>query len=203
VQVQSCGLNHLDLWLESGDLPVPVPLPRTPGGEVAGRIVEVGAQVENWRVGDEVAVQSNLFCGECEFCRRGDESLCLSGQLLGVQQDGGLAEQSSCRRARWCACRPEWILTPQPRSHWRGARPCTCSPIARRSIRRLGAGDGRGSGVGSSAIQIAKGLGARVITTGSSAAKRDLGLRLGAEFAVDSHDPAWPAKCGASRKNAA
>ena len=36
VQVQSCGLNHLDLWLEEGALPIPEPLPRTPGGEVAG-----------------------------------------------------------------------------------------------------------------------------------------------------------------------
>ncbi|HEX4645599.1 MAG TPA: hypothetical protein VH598_08315, partial [Verrucomicrobiae bacterium] len=32
VRVQSCGLNHLDLWLEQGALPVPVQLPRTPGG---------------------------------------------------------------------------------------------------------------------------------------------------------------------------
>src|SRR5579859_3719312 len=93
VQVQSCGLNHLDLWLEQGALPVPVQLPRTPGGEIAGRIVEVGAEVDAWRRGDEVAVQSNLFCGECEFCRRGDESLCLRGQLLGVQCDGGFAEK--------------------------------------------------------------------------------------------------------------
>src|SRR5271165_5801605 len=93
VQVQACGLNHLDLWLESGGLPVPVTLPRTPGCEVAGRIVEVGAEAGDWRPGDEVAVQSNLFCGECEFCRAGDESLCLRGQLLGVQQDGGLAEK--------------------------------------------------------------------------------------------------------------
>src|SRR5690349_18837118 len=93
VQVQSCGLNHLDLWLEEGALPVPVPLPRTAGGEVAGRIVALGHNVKEWQSGDEVAVQSNLFCGECEFCSRGDESLCLRGQLLGVQRDGGFAEK--------------------------------------------------------------------------------------------------------------
>src|SRR5581483_3467089 len=92
VQVQACGLNHLDLWLEQGALPVPVQLPRTPGGEIAGRVVEVGGMVSEWKQGDEVAVQSNLFCGECEFCRQGEESLCLRGQLLGVQRDGGFAE---------------------------------------------------------------------------------------------------------------
>src|ERR1700722_438682 len=81
VQVQSCGLNHLDLWLEAGRLPIPVQLPRTPGGEVAGKIVETGPpgsagvspaspETPNWKIGDPVAVQSNLFCGECEFCKR-------------------------------------------------------------------------------------------------------------------------------------
>ena len=81
----------MDLWLEEGALPVRVALPRTPGGEVAGRVLECGSNVTGWRRGDEVAVQSNLFCGECEFCRRGDETLCLRGQLLGVNCDGGFA----------------------------------------------------------------------------------------------------------------
>ena len=39
VQVQACGLNHLDLWLEAGALPMPAQLPRTPGCEIAGRIL--------------------------------------------------------------------------------------------------------------------------------------------------------------------
>ena len=45
----------------------------------------MGSDVTGWNLGDAVAVQSNLFCGECEFCLRGDDSLCLRGQLLGVQ----------------------------------------------------------------------------------------------------------------------
>src|SRR5881628_2871530 len=65
VQVQSCGLNHLDLWLEEAGLPVAVPLPRTPGGEIAGTIAALGSAVSNWNIGDRVAVQSNLFCGQC------------------------------------------------------------------------------------------------------------------------------------------
>jgi D-arabinose 1-dehydrogenase-like Zn-dependent alcohol dehydrogenase len=88
VAVRACGLNHLDLWLESAGLPVAVPLPRTPGGEVAGVIHSVGSQVSDWQPGDRVAIQSNLFCGQCEFCLSGDESLCLRGELLGVTRDG-------------------------------------------------------------------------------------------------------------------
>src|SRR5437588_10770421 len=93
VQVQSCGLNHIDLWTEMGGLPIPIQMPRTPGGEVAGRVWEAGNAVTGWKRGDEVAIQSNIFCGQCEFCRRGDESICLFGQLLGVDRDGGFAEK--------------------------------------------------------------------------------------------------------------
>src|SRR5215469_8235277 len=93
VRVRACGLNRLDLWVEEGQLPVPVALPRIPGGEIAGEIALVGERVTEWRKGQRVAVQSNIFCGECEFCLRGQESLCLKGELLGVQRDGGFAEK--------------------------------------------------------------------------------------------------------------
>src|SRR3982751_4974590 len=79
VDVRACGLNHLDLWLEEAGLPIPVQLPRTPGGEASGVVAALGAGVTDWKVGDRVAIQSNIFCGDCEFCRRGQESMCLRG----------------------------------------------------------------------------------------------------------------------------
>lgn len=104
VRVRACGLNRLDLWAEQGSLPISIQLPRTPGGEIAGEIDAVGEEAKQWRVGDRVAVQSNLFCGECEFCRAGDESLCLRSELLGVQREGGFAERWPCPRGPWCGC---------------------------------------------------------------------------------------------------
>ena len=74
VRVRACGLNRLDLWLEEGGLPIPLPLPRIPGCEASGEILALGKNVTDWRGGDRVAVQSNLFCGQCEFCKRGEES---------------------------------------------------------------------------------------------------------------------------------
>ena len=91
VEVRACGLNHLDLWLEQGALPLPPQLPRIPGCVIAGVVESVGRDGVDWKRGEAVAVQSNLFCGRCEFCLRGRESLCLEGQLLGVQRDGGFA----------------------------------------------------------------------------------------------------------------
>src|SRR4029453_13108331 len=78
---------------EQGALPIPLRLPRTPGCEISGTAAETGAGVAGWRTGDAVAVQSNLFCGDCEYCRRGDGSMCLSTVMLGVQRDGGFAEK--------------------------------------------------------------------------------------------------------------
>src|SRR5882762_5503181 len=93
VQVKACGLNHLDLWTEEGALPIPIELPRTAGCEVAGTVLSAGPQTSGWKSEDRVAIQSNLFCGECDYCKRGEESMCLNARMLGVQCDGGFAEK--------------------------------------------------------------------------------------------------------------
>ncbi len=195
VQVQACGLNHLDLWLEQGELPIPLQLPRTPGGEIAGRVFAVGDGVRDWKRGDEVAVQSNLFCGQCEYCRRGDESMCLQAVILGVQRDGGFAEK---------VCIPERSLVrlPPGLDFQTSAALTLAGSTAMHMLTnrtQVRAGDwvlviGAASGVGSAAIQIARELGGRVIATASSEAKQKLAQHLGAEFVVDSTDPKWPAE---------
>lgn len=195
VQVHSCGLNHLDLWLEEAGLPVQVKLPRTPGGEIAGRIVEIGNAVNNWKTGDQVAVQSNLFCGECEFCRRGEESLCLRGELLGISRDGGFAEKVVVP-ARSLVRVPAGVDFDASAALTLAGSTAMHMLTDRAQVRK---GDwvlaiGGASGVGSAAIQIAGQLGARVISTGSTETKRHLAASLGAEVVLDSNDVNWPAE---------
>ena len=195
VRVRACGLNRLDLWLEEGGLPIPVKLPRTPGCEVVGDVSSVGAGVEGWRPGDRVAVQSNLFCGACESCARGEESLCLNAQLLGVQKDGGCAE---------LVVVPSRALLrlPDALDYSTAAALTLAGSTAMHMLTdraQVRPGDwvlviGGASGVGSAAIQIAKQLGGRVISTGSTEAKRALAQSLGAEQVVDPADPNWPAE---------
>jgi len=194
VQVRACGLNHLDLWLESAGLPVKVSLPRTPGGEIAGIVTSVGNAVRDWRSGDAVAIQSNLFCGDCEFCRRGDESLCLRGELLGVNRNGGFAEQVVV---------PARSLVKIPRGlDFNASAALTLAGSTAMHMltnrTQVQKGDwvlvmGGASGVGSAAIQIAKQLGARVISTASSDAKQKLAHELGADAVVNTSDEHWPA----------
>jgi 2-desacetyl-2-hydroxyethyl bacteriochlorophyllide A dehydrogenase len=193
VQVQACGLNHIDLWTEAGGLPIPIQLPRIPGGEVAGRVFEVGPEVTGWKRGDEVAVQSNIFCGECEFCRRGDESICLFGKLLGVDLDGGFAEKVVVP-ARTLLRLPAGLGFDASAALTLAGSTAMHMLTNRAQVRK---GDwvlvmGGASGVGSAGIQIARELGARVIATASNEAKSGLAKRLGAEFVVDSNDPKWP-----------
>lgn len=191
VQVKACGLNHLDLWLEENGLPIGPQLPRTPGCEIAGIVAQAGAGAP-WKPGDRVAIQSNLFCGHCEFCQQGEEALCLSGESLGIQRNGGFAEYV-------LAPANALVALPDGLDFTTSAALTLAGSTAMHMTTNRGqvrAGDwvlviGASSGVGSAAIQIAKGLGAKVISTGSTAEKRQLGLKLGADFMVDSTDPKW------------
>jgi 2-desacetyl-2-hydroxyethyl bacteriochlorophyllide A dehydrogenase len=195
VEVKACGLNHLDLWTEEGVLPVPVELPRTPGCEIAGIVSQTGPEVSGWAAGGRVAVQSNLFCGKCEYCARGEESMCLNARMLGVQCDGGFAEKVLVPE-RALVRLPDAVDFTTSAALTLAASTAMHMLTNRASVRprdwvlvMAGA-----SGVGSAAIQIARGLGGRVISTGSTEPKRALARKLGAEFVVDTNDSGWTAE---------
>lgn len=192
VNVRACGLNRLDLWLEEGNLPIPLPLPRTPGAEIAGVIAALGADVDEWRIGDRVAVQSNLFCGVCEYCLRGDESLCLHGQMLGVHRDGGFAEKVAVP-ARALVKLPKEIDFENSAALTLAGSTAMHMLTSRAEVQpgQWALVIAAASGVGSAAIQIAKELGARVIATGSTLEKRALARQLGADYVIDSTQDGW------------
>ena len=195
VRVRACGLNRLDLWMEEEALPIPVQLPRIPGSEISGEVLSTDSGVSDWRPGDRVAVQSNLFCGHCEFCARGEESLCLHGQLLGVDRDGGFAEQVAVPALALVRLPAQVDFATSAALTLSGST--AMHMLTQRASVRPGdwvLAMGGASGVGSIAIQIARQLGARVISTGSSEAKRQYALSLGAGHAVDSTQPDWPSR---------
>lgn len=193
VRVRSCGLNHLDVWTEKGQLPIRIDLPRIQGCEVAGEVEE--SPTAAWKVGDRVAVQSNIFCGKCEYCARGDESMCLANIMLGVQIDGGFAEKVVVPGRAL-------VKLPDNVDFETSAALTLAGSTAMHMLTdraKVGRGDwvlviAGGSGVGSAAIQIAREFGARVISTGSTEEKRHLARKLGVEAALDSNNPNWPAE---------
>src|SRR5579871_6303474 len=96
VQVEACGACHSDVHIADGDwtqLSGIVKRPLIPGHEIAGRVVEIGSSVQDFKIGDRVGVPwIHWSCGECEFCAAGNENLCPRQKITGVTVDGGYAE---------------------------------------------------------------------------------------------------------------
>ncbi|MBW2244822.1 MAG: alcohol dehydrogenase catalytic domain-containing protein, partial [Deltaproteobacteria bacterium] len=92
VRVEVCGVCRTDLHVVEGDLGVRRPHV-IPGHEVVGRVEALGAGVSEPRRGERVGVAwLHRSCGECRFCVRGDENLCLEPTFTGWDCDGGYAE---------------------------------------------------------------------------------------------------------------
>ena len=92
IRVHACAVCRTDLHVVDGDLTEPK-LPLVPGHEIVGSVATLGPGVDRFAVGDRVGVPwLGWTCGECEFCREGNENLCSRQKITGVTVDGGYAE---------------------------------------------------------------------------------------------------------------
>jgi propanol-preferring alcohol dehydrogenase len=91
IRVAAAGICHSDAHYRAGISKIDH-LPLTLGHEIAGYVEEVGSDVTNVSAGDRVCVHYLVRCGTCEFCMRGLEQFCRSGQMIGKHLDGGYAE---------------------------------------------------------------------------------------------------------------
>ena len=96
IKVEASGVCHSDLHVAEGDWKQFAGITKLPlivGHEVAGKVVELGPGVSELKVGDRVGVPWIYWtCGECEFCREGNENLCVKQKITGVTVSGGYAE---------------------------------------------------------------------------------------------------------------
>src|SRR3989449_4762977 len=92
VRVRACALNHLDLFVRQGMPTLRLPLPHILGSDIAGEIAKVGDGVADLEVGERIVVNPGLTCGECEYCVRGEDPLCVDYRILGEHVHGGYAE---------------------------------------------------------------------------------------------------------------
>ncbi|MEW6062469.1 MAG: alcohol dehydrogenase catalytic domain-containing protein, partial [Bacteroidota bacterium] len=90
VRVQSCGVCGTDVHIVAGESRSTPPV--VLGHEYAGIVEEVGSEVKRFSPGQHVAIDPNVSCGSCYFCRRGEVHLCSNLRALGVDIDGGMAE---------------------------------------------------------------------------------------------------------------
>jgi alcohol dehydrogenase, propanol-preferring len=91
VAISACGVCRTDLHVVDGELRNPK-LPIIPGHEIVGRVASVGADVETLKPEMRVGIPwLGSTCGDCVYCRRGDENLCDRPQFTGYTRDGGYA----------------------------------------------------------------------------------------------------------------
>ena len=190
VQVEACGVCRTDLHLAEGDLP-----PRrpgvVPGHQVVGTVVEVGGATTRFDPGDRVGIAwLRRTCGECRWCRGGQENLCPASEYTGWDADGGFAEYAAAPAA-WAYQLPTALSAEQ-------AAPLLCAGIiGYRALRRTRLQPGGHLGIygfGSSAhvtaqVAIAEGAEISVLTRG--ARNRALARSLGATWvgAADETPP--------------
>ena len=186
VRVKAAALNHLDIFVRSGILGIPVALPHVMGSDGAGVIESVGPGVTRVKPGDEVVLNPGINCGECEFCLSGEHSLCVTFHLIGEHIAGTFAD---------IVVAPAMNAYPKPAGlSWEesAAFPLTFLTAWRMLVTkaRVKPGEsllivGIGGGVAVAALQIAKLLGLDVFVTSGSPEKLDRAKALGAEAGID------------------
>ena len=185
VEVKAGGLNHLDVWTRKG-MPSPEELPHIPGSDAAGVVGEVGDRVTRFEPGDRIVVDPGLYCGDCEFCRKGEQSLCVDYRMMGEHVRGVHSERAAV---------PETNLIHLPddvdfvtaasaplvfQTAWRML--LTRAEIQQSdSVLVLGAS----GGVGHACVQIAANEGCEVWATASSEAKLEYARECGADHVVN------------------
>ncbi|MGB7284716.1 MAG: alcohol dehydrogenase catalytic domain-containing protein [Candidatus Acidiferrum sp.] len=189
IQMEACGVCHSDLHVADGDWPQIVSITKRPlilGHEIAGRVVEKGALVHDMEVGDRVGVPWVYWtCGECDFCRQGDENLCTKQKITGVTVDGGYAEyvkapashatkipvELSCVEAAPLFCAGVTV--------YRALKHARIQPGQRLAVFGVG-------GLGHLAVQIGLGLGADVTAIDVSEEKLAQAKSLGASTTLNA-----------------
>jgi NADPH:quinone reductase-like Zn-dependent oxidoreductase len=186
LKIKSCGLNHLDIWVTKGRGAEKLTKAHIIGSDASGIVQSLGTDVNNVRLGDEVVVNPGLSCGQCEYCRSGENSECKSFGIIGMNRPGTFAEMAAI---------PTVNLYPKP-EHMSfdeaGGFVLTYLTAWRMLMTKANLKSGQtvlihgiGGGVATSGLQIAKLAGAEVIATSSSDSKLECAKGLGADHTIN------------------
>jgi alcohol dehydrogenase len=188
IRVKAIGLNHIDVWGWRGMAFAKRKLPLIVGAEAAGEVAAVG-EGSGFQPGDKVVAYGGLTDGTCKACREGRDNLCENvAGIMGFHVDGF---------ARDLVNMPARLVIPVPAGV--SFRDAACAPVAFATVQHMLFDNARlepgetilvqagGSGIGTSAIKMAKAIGGTVITTVGDDAKAAKAKALGADHVINYH----------------
>lgn len=186
IRMRAVALNRLDLWTIGGLPGVTITPPWILGADGMGVVESSQGDVGNIAVGDRVVINPGISCRECEWCLKGEQSLCVRFGLLGEHHPGSFAEYVAVPAAnvrRIPASVPDDIAAAFTLATLTAWRMC----VTKAQVR---AGEdvliwGIGGGVAQAALRICKARGARVWVTSSSAHKLAQAEALGADVMIN------------------
>lgn len=187
VRVHTVSVNRtLDLAVRQGRYEAAVRLPHVLGADPAGVVVEAAPGVQSPRVGERVAVVSQVPCRGCRYCAAGEESYCPRSYHIGLHRWGGYAQYVSVPAGNAFAI-------PEALSFAEATFASRHFPMAFNLLvdkARLSPGEwvlvmGAAGALGSSGVQVAKLLGARVIAAAGAEERVAAALGYGADFGVN------------------
>ncbi len=193
VRIRAAALNRMDVMVRNGWPGLKLELPHINGADGAGEIAALGNEVQGLKIGDPVVINSNLGCGNCEFCLTGKDNLCRNWHLLGETIRGTYAEYVPIP-AR------QLYKLPHGFDYHAAAASALVYLTAWHSLIKRGNVQkdetvlivGAGGGVNTASVQIAKYIGARVVVVGSDAQKLEKAAAIGADILVDrSKEADW------------
>jgi len=186
VRMRAAALNHLDLFVVRGLPGVTITPPWVLGADGSGVLDAIGEDVRNVKVGDTVVINPGISDRSCEYCRDGEQSLCVRFGILGEHLPGTIAEYVVVPAANVRA-----IPSSVPADVAAAFSLTTLTAWRMVTTRaRVRTGDqvliwGIGGGVAIAALQICKQLGAHVWVTSSSEAKLERARALGADETIN------------------
>ena len=198
MEILYSGVCHSDLHQARNDWGWTT-YPIVPGHEIVGRVIEVGAEVTQFRVGDAVAVGCMVdSCQTCDQCLQGEEQLCREGNTGTYNSpDRITGELTRGGYSKHLVVREEFVLRVPDGLDLSRTAPLLCAGITTYSpLRTWGIGPGSRVGViglgglGHMAVKLAVGLGADVTVMSRSIDKAADALSLGADRLLVSTDEA-------------
>jgi alcohol dehydrogenase (NADP+) len=197
IDIKFCGICHSDIHQVKDEWGGSI-YPMVPGHEIAGVVADVGSAVSKFSAGDRVGVGCLVdSCGECEYCRAGEEQFCTKGavptyngrEYAGEPTFGGYSQQ--------VVVKDGFVVKIPDDLELEDAAPLLCAGITTYSpLKHWRVGEGMKvaivglGGLGHVAVKIAAAMGAEVTVLSQTLSKQEDGLRFGAKhyYATSERD---------------